>query len=215
VLHRRTIWTGSRIDRLAGESLTILTRICQAFESRTVPLSDGRIAWGQYLDDAHFSASQWGIFGTSAALQTLAMGAASSGNVPSGEPLISAALPLPNDRDTTDPAFNEKRTPAKNDFENVVKLAFIADGLALDSPTNVLDGSTPLIVDQLISMAIADQRWSSRLPVDPHQSSKDQDFPTTLLISVLRRFERFRQHPMWDRSRHWLANRILQDGSFR
>lgn len=119
-LLRRPIWTASRIYDLAGETLTTLTKIAQAFDAHKVTLNDGKVAWGQYLDGNHFSRSQWGFYGLSSALQTLALRARSGGDAPSSDSLISSALPLPEDRATTDPVFAEKR--AKDDFENVVKL---------------------------------------------------------------------------------------------
>jgi hypothetical protein len=209
----RKVWTAARVDNLAGETLTTLTKLGQAFERRQVQVGDDVVAWGQYLDANHFSASQWGFYGTSAALQTLAVRARARGEAPSRESLIARALLLPQDREPDDGLFAEKAE--KQDFENVIKLAFVADALHLDHEESVPDDATPPLVDDLIDLAVSGERWSTRLPGDPDRESKDQDFATALIVSVLRRYERFRDTTLWVRSRTWLANRVLQDGSFR
>lgn len=211
----KRIWTPSRTDCLVGDTLTTLTKLGRAFDTKEVPLENGGVAWGQYLDENHFSRKQWGFYGTSAALQTLAVRARSRGTLPSEDSEIRRAVELPLDQATSDPVFESKRRAGKEDFRNVIKLAFIADALALDDEESVPAAATPPLVKDLMDLAVSGERWSTRLPDDDDRFTKDQDFPTAFIVSVLRRYDKFRRSPLWERSRLWLANRVLQDGAFR
>jgi hypothetical protein len=212
----KRIWTPGRIDRLVGDTLTTLTQLGGVFEQRQVTVRAGSttgVAWGQYLDDNHFSDEQWGFYGTSAGLQTLAMRARRIGRRPSADPDVARVLSLPRDRSAADPIFDDKRD--RKDFDSVIKLAFIADALELDEEESVPEASTPLLVSELIGLAVDDECWTTRLSSDAEGKKKDRDFPTAFLVSVLRRYENFRDRTLCDRSRRWLATRVRNDGGFR
>lgn len=209
------LWATHSIEDLAARSLTALTKIIEAFERRTVRVGD-RVAWGQYLDEAHFSESQWGFYGTSSGLQTVAIGArraakdARSGR-PSEDAVITRVIDLPDDSSTVDDLYDEK--VQKGDLRNVVKLAAIAEALFLDAGDNVPRDTTPPLVKELMGKAVNRQYWSTR--VDEKERHKERDFATAIVILALKRYQHFRDDELAERAQTWLARRILDDGSFR
>jgi hypothetical protein len=210
-------WSKRRLDQLAGETLTTLTKLTGRFTGHYYRFkSGGEIAWGQYLDDAHYSKEQWGFYGTSSAIQTFAIRARQLGRRPSEDSDIRRAVALPRDHTTTDPRFKSKRRPPqKDDFENIIKLAFIADALDVDNEHNVPAISTAPLIRELMRRAIDHQRWCTRPSSDPDYGDKDLDFPSALIVSVLRRYEAFRACTKLSKaSRQWLAERVT-DASFR
>jgi hypothetical protein len=190
-----------------------MQRLWQKFETTSVDVPGDGIAWGQYLDEEHFSPDQWGFYGTTAALQTLALSARRRNVDPYGESTIARAISLPETRTTQDEIFTEKR--AKGDFDSVVKLTFIADALKLDAADSVALAETPALVRELMDMAVSGRWWSTRPQDDPARFNRDRDFPTAFVVAVLRRYEVFRRDPLWRASRNWLASRVLDDSSFR
>jgi hypothetical protein len=206
-------WYTGRVKRLDLEATTSITRIVDAFENTHADLGGDGIAWGQYLDQSHFSDTQWGFYGTAAGLQVAAIRARISGADPSADPLVQRVLTLPEDTAPPDPVFTDK--VAKKDFDNVVKLAAIAEALDLNH-RDVPSVATPQLVSSLMdAIAGGGSFWSTRLPGDPARGERDRDFPTAFIICALRRYESFRQSPLWQNTRHWLANRVLHDEWFR
>jgi hypothetical protein len=213
--HRWTPWYSGRLRRLDLDATTAVTRIVDAFENTHVDLGSDGIAWGQYLDSSHFSDSQWGFYGTSAGLQVSAIRARLSNVDPSTDDLLQRVIALPDDADTTAPLFADKK--GKGDFDNVIKLAAIAEAFDLDHD-DVPTGTTPPLVEDLLDAVAGGTPgtfWSTRLADDPARRKHDRDFPTAFVICALRRYEVFRQSELWHSTRRWLANRVLHDAWFR
>ena len=66
------IWRASQIVNIAGRALEAGAAIDSTLARRRVDL-EGAAAWGQYLDEDHYSDAQWGLLGTTAAVATLAL----------------------------------------------------------------------------------------------------------------------------------------------
>jgi hypothetical protein len=209
------IWTPGKLNEVAGRATTAAVRIVDRLEAAAIdppeaPAPDDAKAWGQYLDDEHRTADQWGFYGTSAAVQVLALKQRAMATDPEADVrLIELALKqLPADPQTTDPRFDQKRT--KGDFENIIKLAFIADALLPGSDYVEADPPPPVIAE-IIDRAVDGQFWSSRLPDDPDRRTKERAFPTAYVLLVLQRFRAARTSPAYNNARIWLAERVIQD----
>jgi hypothetical protein len=170
------------------------------------------VVWGQYLDEYHRSETQWGIYGTSAALQILALQAVRRGDDPAEEEQVAAALPLPETVRVWDPRLQKKVD--KGDLENIVKLAFIAEAHQLgrnDVPLN----EEPAIVREIVRRAVKGQFWSSRLREDRLRVKRDHEFPTATVLFALKRYQYLRTHKIWGRVRPWLARKVTTTDGLR
>jgi hypothetical protein len=163
------------------------------------------VVWGQYLDDYHWSQVQWGLYGTSSALQILATVAMRRGDAPDDEEEVAAALPLPTSRHTWDERLQKK--VEKGDLNNIIKLAAVAEALALGVP-NVPKGDEAPLVREIVKLSHKSHYWSSRPPGDRLRVNRDHEFPTAVVLYALRRYEFMREHKMWKKVRPWLAHTI-------
>lgn len=203
-------WTKGRLEATAGKSTTAMTRMVERFERSAVPPDKGPLgaqAWGQYLDDEHHSDRQWGFYGTCAAINTLTIKELKKADPrPAEDPLIEAGLQcLPRDLTASEAHFDSKRE--KGDFDNIIKLAFIADGLE-PWRDDIPKAQTPGVVTEILDRSVNDRFWSSRLENDPARHHKERLFPTAYVVMVLQRFEKARDHDAYKEARKWLADRI-------
>jgi hypothetical protein len=208
------LWTKAKLDRIAGRASTSAIRIVDRFEEAVItpPESfDEAKAWGQYLDEEHRSDQQWGFYGTSAGIQTLATKQQAFGTDTDADRvrLIPLALKqLPSDATTGDERFAQKRQ--KGDFENIIKLAFIADALC-PGIDDVTTADTPAIVHEIVHRAVNEQFWSSRARSDDARFMKERIFPTAYVLLVLQRYQAARSDPTYQKARVWLAERVVHD----
>jgi hypothetical protein len=204
------LWTKRRLEETSGKATTAMTRMAERFE-RTAIVPQGAPpdakAWGQYLDDEHHSDRQWGFYGTSAAINTLTIKELDTADPrPADDPLIKAGSAfLPTNPATTEAHFASKR--AKGDFDNIIKLAFIADGL-VPWMDNVPVADTPEVVRAILSRSVNNRFWSSRMGNDPAREHKERLFPTAYIVMVLQRYEEARRHAAYIAARKWLAERV-------
>jgi hypothetical protein len=208
------VWTPGKLDQIAGRASTSAIRIVERFEKTAITPTDvpgdaDSKAWGQYLDDEHHSDSQWGFYGTSAGIQALMMKQRVFGTDPERiNPLIMLALKqLPADISTTDSRFEHKRS--KGDFENIIKLAFIAD--ALEPHDDDVADQPPPVVSTILSLAVNKEFWSSRVATDKARLNKERIFPTACILLVLQRYRAARGDSVYKDARLWLAERVVQD----
>lgn len=213
------IWTNGKLTQLSFRASSSAIKIVDRFEATAIdppdaPSGDGAKAWGQYLDDEHHSKAQWGFYGTSAGVQALADKLRvldGSEEREDGDLIASALKQLPEEVPPSDPRFSTKAE--KGDFDNIVKLAFIADGLRPDK-IDVHDGAdTPPIVATILDRAVGGKFWSSRQGDDEERRSKERFFPTAYVVMVLQRYQRARRHPTYRDARVWLAKRYVHDAT--
>ncbi|HET8894681.1 MAG TPA: hypothetical protein VFM96_11355 [Gaiellaceae bacterium] len=209
------VWTKRAVEGLAGRATPALASIFDRFEEKAVEVNSDEEtyrAWGQYLDDEHHSPSQWGFFGTSAGVQVLTakMVALGTGDLATDDRLISLALKLlPEDLENAAPVLAGKK--AKGDFENIMKLLFIAEALRPDDD-NVGRGQEPALVDTILGRALDEKFWSSRSSTDPARFHKDRIIPTIFGLLALRRYQAVQNSRTYAQARSWLADRLLLVG---
>lgn len=209
-----TRWKSSDLQELAGRSSAAAVEIVDLVETKAIVVGDqsgGRLAWGQYLDDAHHSTEQWGFYGTSAGIQVLAMKQQllSWENEPRPNKSVERAQGvLPTSTAEADELLSPKR--AKGDLENVLKLAFIVDAL-VPYRQNVVRSETPAMVEELLALAVDGTYWCARVPDDANRALKERVFPTAYVLYVLSRFEAARDHSTFQASREWLAQTLVSD----
>lgn len=192
------IWREAQITDVAGRALEAGATIDSTLARRRVHLG-GAAAWGQYLDEERYSEGQWGLLGTTAAVATLALRA----RPPENNRSLREALPLiPESRTDYEPRIEAK--VRKGDFENMIRLAFIAEAL-LPGRARVAKGDRPEIVADILCFAHGDPFWH---PTSASSGSPPEGdpFTTAYVLYALRRYEdpigEFRDH------RTWLADQL-------
>ena len=171
------------------------------------------IAWGQFLDRDHHSGTHWGRFGTTAAVQVLAMDLHWQQNesfrksVMSVHPLmLLAPHVLPEDH-------LKKQLPdelKQEDFQDPMKVAFLVDALEPDSCEEANNEDMPKVVDWLLEMAVDPDGWSTRPEDDEDRSEKDRLLITAYALWTLRRFPKAQMDHRIDGAASWLANELIE-----
>jgi hypothetical protein len=142
-------------------------------------------AWGQYIDELRWRSGQWGLLGTSAAVQTLAVCDGGTPNHDSSA-MIARARPLLLDDLANVPEVLEAKR-AKWDFENLMRLAFIAESHALGH-TVALEHRPP-IVRHILDCAHGRHYWDVDSAVSGFSPGEGDVFTTALVLHALRSFE--------------------------
>lgn len=207
------VWLMRDVKGIAGAAQDARFGIEQRVLNKKATLDDGTIGWGQYLDDVHFSPNQWGLLGTSAGFQVLARVEVEGTAVPElGQvrPLLPGDI---SDLDALHPAVRAKAAPPKNDFENIVRLAFIAEALAADKPGTILQAPHPQIVEFIFSRARHERSWNPRSAQDGGVELDGHPVTTAFILHALRRYED--DHARFRPFRVWLARQLLNDAKLR
>jgi hypothetical protein len=199
------IWTATDVESVIGEctrAIPCLGKLLQTTSSAPAP---DVVAWGQYLDAEHGGSEHWGLYGTAAGAQILSERARAAGGQPSEQPLVAGALRLlPEDPDHGHALLVQKRD--KDDFENVIKLAAVAEALRPDDPAIPRSGE-PAIVGRLRGAALADGGWSSRPEGAEQREIRERDLATAYVLYAWRRYE---LGPEGLAARRWLARAVLE-----
>ena len=209
------IYTSGRINKIAGLSVQALDRIDTRIASRAIELERGIVAWGQYLDDQRYTQGQWGVLGTSAAVQTIGLRAKLAGTV-TDHHLIAAAQPiLPADLTSLDPVLEAKLKRADGtQLRSIFRLAFIAEAQRLEADGLPVSARPP-IVTHLLSASGPGDYWQTEAPVDGSSptSGNGDVFMTAWVLHALRRFE---DEPgvEFERYRIWLADQVKHSALF-
>lgn len=176
------IWREAQITGVAGRALEAGAAIDSTLARRRIDL-DGAAAWGQYLDDYRYSDAQWGLLGTTAGIATLA----SRAQPPEKNRHLREALPLiPEARTHYDHRIAEK--VQKRDFENLIRLAFIAEAL-LPGRTRVPTNERPEIVKEIVAFSHGDPYWHPTSALDGARPAEGDPFTTAYVLYALRRYE--------------------------
>ncbi len=204
------LWTTAEVEEVVGESTAALARTVHRLRTHYTEPAEDTVAWGQYLDDEHSTGEQWGLYGTAAATQVLALHFARAGEQASAQPLVAGALGLlPEDIDNGHPLLEEKRQ--KGDFDNVLKLAAIAEALRPDAEHIPADVEPP-IVTRLRTLALEEGGWTTRPAGSAQREVRERDLATAYVLYGFRRYE---LGDVGLRARRWLARRVVDDAPIR
>jgi hypothetical protein len=200
------IFTRNQVATLAGGCVESLAAIRALIVTRQRRLGGGNTAaWGQYVDELRWRSGQWGLLGTSASVQTVAI---CDGGMPNSDSrsVVAASRPLlPADLSNTHPLLEPKR--AKGDFEDLMRLTFIAESHALGE--RVSSTQRPPIVSHIVESAKGRHYWDADSAVANSSPGAGNAFMTALVLHGLRQFEdppgEFRDF------RGWLAEQLASD----
>jgi hypothetical protein len=172
------------------------------------------IAWGQFLDADNHSGTHWGRFGTSAAVQVLAMDLhwspedGAQRKIADVHPVSSLAEHvLPSER--LPPGLPEDLKP--QDMSDPMKVAFLVDAVQPDACEDRVQ-DLPDIVDLLLELAVDTDGWSTRPTDDKERREKDRLLITAYALYALRRFPAAQISPKISGAWTWLAQEVL-DGA--
>jgi hypothetical protein len=197
------IWTGAEIEPVIGECTAGLARLELLVRTTSGKPAADVVGWGQYLDDEHRTGQQWGLYGTAAAVQILALLTRAAGNLAADNPLIAGALRLlPEDPDQGHELLEQKR--AQHDFANVLKLAAIAEALRPDAGQIPAD-LEPAIVRRLRDLALAEGGWTTRPEGTAEREVRERDLATAYILHAWRRYD---LGDVGLEARRWLARRV-------
>lgn len=206
------VWLPGDIKAVAGATREARFSIERRLLDRHVSV-DRACGWGQYLDDVHYSTSQWGLLGTSTGYQVLCRAQLEGASIPELQrvrPLLPEDV---EDLDGLHPAVRAKAAGTKRDLQSVVRLAFIAEALAADKPGTIIPAPHPPLVRYIFSLARNGQAWNPRSAQPGGRDDYGQATTTAYILHALRRYEddsaRFR--PV----RAWLARQLLGDATLR
>jgi len=197
------IFTRSQVAILVGGCVESLASIRSEVIMRQRFVAPNIAAWGQYIDELRWRSGQWGLLGTSAAVQTLAV---CDGGVPNHDStaVIARVRPLLlRDLNGDVPEVLEPKR-AKWDFENLMRLAFIAESHALGQ--TVGRAQRPPIVEHILACAHGRHYWGVDSAVAGASPEDGDVFTTALVVHALRNFE----DPPGELAiyRSWLAERL-------
>ncbi len=188
------IWREGQIADLAARSLEAGAAIDTQLGKRRVDVG-GAAAWGQFLDEDHYSPDQWGLFGTAAAVRALSLRA----DPPLDLRHIRDGLRLlPRDRAKFDSALQPKVN--KGDLQNVIRLAFVAEALEPERDS-VPTADRPPIVSEIFDLARDEPFWAPTSAVAGAAQADGDVFSTAYVLYALRRYEQpigeLRAHRLW------------------
>jgi hypothetical protein len=199
------IWTATDVESVLGECTRAIALIDKLVQTTSSEPAEGLVAWGQYLDLEHGANQQWGLYGTAAGTQIVSLRARAAGHRPSAQAQVAGALRLlPEDLDHGHELLKQKRD--KDDFDNVLKLAAIAEALRPDSERIPLDNEPP-IVGRLREQALGDGGWTTRPQGVEQREVRERDLATAYVLHAWQRYELGEEGLA---ARQWLARAVLE-----
>lgn len=199
-------WTATDVESVIGKCTRAIPCLGKLLQTTSSEPAADVVAWGQYLDAEHGGNKHWGLYGTAAGAQILAGRARAAGGRASEQPQVAGALRLlPEDPDHGHGLLAQKRE--KDDFENVIKLAAVAEALRPDDPA-IPRSVEPAIVGRLRAAALADGGWSSRPEGAEQREVRERDLATAYVLYAWRRYELGTEGLA---ARRWLARAVLED----
>jgi hypothetical protein len=210
-------WRKSRIDRLDGQAAQCRRPVRRRVKEQKVDVIVGGskpgIAWGQFLDPDHHSGTHWGRFGTTAAVQVLAMDLHWERNesfrkeVANVHPLMYLA---PDVLLTNNLGKDLPRELKPDDLEDPMKVAFLVDAYNPDECEEVSNEKPPEIAERLLQMAVDSDGWSTRPEGDDDRNEKDRLLITAYALWALRRLPKAQLDARIDGAATWLANELIE-----
>jgi hypothetical protein len=187
------IWSRRQLAALAKQSATSLRRI-EDLIAKQVSTVNGKEVWGQFLDQAH-AENQYGIYGTSAAVQILALG----GTGPENGTVKSAMAALQNVIENQSAIF-----PAV-DLENSFKVAYLLDAI---NPSSAEVESLGPLESRLVGDIAGSDGWGYH-----RKDHIPRVLPTAQILLALSRSRAFRNSDAAIRVVSWLSQRVGDDQS--
>jgi hypothetical protein len=215
---RERVWptrkTIARLDGGAVASIAAIGTLLREQHSTADELCGG-VAWGQYLDEGHYSPYQWGRYATTCAVIALAMihgrdqVPPPDASVFESEPLHRLASVLPEEWPPTHlPPEQEKIARLKpDDFSTIMKLAYMVDALRPDQAIVPHVDRPPLLSMLLDEKLSGTNGWSTRPAPFPHRS-RARHIPTTYILWALRRFPTAQRDPDVQAAYFWIADEV-------
>lgn len=206
-------WRNDAIDALHGDVARCRTPVRKRVQSQRVHVVvDGRrmgCAWGQFLDPDHHSGTHWGRFGSSAAVQVLALDL----HWTRSDTLRRRVMDAHPLRQLADGVLPESKPEAPrlkpSDFDDPMKIAFVIDALNADACEEVVQGNHPQLVETLLGMAVDEEGWSTRPPEDEERNEKDRLLITAYALHVLRRYPQAQSDARIRGAWTWLAHQLI------
>jgi hypothetical protein len=208
-------WRARKLNELDGRAFVARAPMRKQVKAqkvlvRTAGGATRGYAWGQFLDPEHHSPQQWGRFGTTAAIQVLAMELHWSGR-DSSQHRIRDTYPvslvnedvIPTDRPHPDMPAELK----PDDFTDPMKVAFLVDAAEPDRCDEWVHDQ-PALVDVLIELRVDGNGWSTRPDDDEERQEKDRLLITAYALYVLRRFPTAQTSPEIGGAWAWLAQEV-------
>lgn len=201
------LWTVGGVVDLAGRCVDASLRVEKSLDHGKVEVGDA-LAWGQYIDKDHHSESQWGFFGTSAAVQVFASNSATAHN----DTRIDSALKLlPESVEDYDDRIKPK--VLRGQLTDVVRLATIAEALRPRDHL-VAKPQWPALVETILDRSRGQSFWRAEEAAEGKQATTGDPLATAFILHALRRYE----HPLrtgFRDYREWLAGQLLGRGDVK
>lgn len=185
--------------RVVASMRSIATRV----ESRSIQIDAAAVGWGQYLDE-RFTGQQWGLLGTSAASQILALCDPSDDVYARHIKVTHARALLFEDRSAVSPHLRPQQD--RGELGNIIRLASVAEALRLNRGEPIPRTEWPPVVEEIVQLRGTDPWWHSEsASTHTPQSVTGSPFATAFVVCALQRYETDR---MFDDSRLWLATHL-------
>lgn len=210
-------WRAGSIEALDGQIALCRKPVRRRVKEKKVDVVvEGQkrgIAWGQFLDRDHHSGTHWGRFGTTAAVQVLAMDLHWERNesfrkdVMNVDPVMYLARGVLIS-DHIDPELPKELKP--EDLDDPMKVAFLVDALNPDGCDEVSNDDPPVIVKRLLEMKVDRDGWSTRPEDDEDRFEKDRLLITAYALWALRRHPKAQMDSEIGGAATWLANELIE-----
>ncbi len=196
------IWTKGKIERLKKQATESQGRIKDLFISCAIPVKQDSYAWGQFLDEPRDN-TQYGIYGTSAAIQVLSLAGFNSTHK-----FITGASKILEDTFTKKTGlFHEK-----GDLYVLYKLTYFAEG---EKPTeNDITSKNP-IMEKIIKCAIEGQGFGEYFISNKKKSIHSKVVATAFALLSLKRYHPFLLSSQCKSILKWLCRIISENGKLR
>jgi len=193
------LWTKRQIAQLKRRAAEAERRIREVFESGGTVVN-GVHLWGQFLDGTNTD-RQYGIYGTSAAVQVLAEAAQS----PNHDFVAGASRFLETEYGSPDSGFQKK-----GDLHDLFKLSYLAEAIR---PGAAEIGGENTLMSEFMIHVLPEGGWGRHWIPEGREPSAHL-LSTAVALLALKRYREFRNSRECERALQWLCKRIIGDGGY-
>lgn len=197
-------WNRHKIGRLKEQAAQAEARIRDLFLSGAITLGESHYAWGQFLDEPRDN-TQYGIYGTSAAVQVLTAAGISPDDVVITGACSILGNALENKEDNN--IFCEK-----GDLFVLYKLAYLAEA-ALPGEDDMETSCQPM--DEIIRRVLPERGWGEYYQSDSDRDIHPRIVATAAALLSLQRYRPFRSRRECEDSLRWLCRTVMENGTLR
>jgi len=193
-------WREGHLRDLDEAVAASMRSIASRVELRSINVNQDTVAWGQYLDE-RFTGQQWGLFGTSAASQILALCDPADDVYTRHGKLGKTREILFEDRAQVSPLLQAQKD--RGELGNIIRLASVAEALDLNRPDTIPRADWPPLVKTIVELRGTNPWWSSEsASLNGSVQTAGSPFVTAFVVHALRRYECDR---IFDDARRWLV----------